>query len=178
MSNSKTKIFWLLASIDVLLFVGWIVLSFLTWQKVSVETAIADLNDGEFKIELAELKRFLTSSQGKIDTIGLAVVDSENVNSLVDQILNLAQGAGVEAAIDRATASKDSLDLIISAKGNFRNSVQFLRLMEKLPYRLTISKESMVNLAGTGSDLLKAKTERVSSLWRSEINIKILSYHQ
>ncbi len=178
MTNYKAIIFWLVILIDILLLIGWLALAFLTWQQVSLDSTAVGLNNNQSKIAVSELKHFFDFSHDKIVIIDSSVIDSDNVNSLVDQILALALIAGVEVTIDRAQPVSDGLELDISAKGSFNHSIQFLRLMEKLPYRLVISKENLINQAGAGGDVFPVKSNNVASLWRPEISLKILSYHQ
>lgn len=178
MSKAKTTFFWLIIFADILLLVGWLGLSFLTWRQVSLNSVSKNTNQEGVKITVGEMKRFFATADDKVAVINASVVNSENVNSVVDQILDLASVVGVEATIDTAKANSDGLELEISSKGDFGRSVQFLRLMEKLPYRLAINKENLVKMSETSGDLSKVKAKEQVRLWRSEIGLKILSYRQ
>lgn len=173
--NSKSKILLALIIIDLLLTAVWLFLSVITWRQLVLNSA--EISSGA-KIDFSELKHFLNSSQDKINFVNAAVITTDNVDEVIDNILNLAAIAGVEVAIEKAQPTTDGLDLDISSNGNFRNSIQFLRLMEKLPYRLKINSENLVLQSESGGDLIKVKNSRSVGLWRTELELKILSYHK
>jgi hypothetical protein len=173
----KSKIFWLVVSINIALIAIWIVLSTLTWKQIVVSSLIKDIDQPK-KIPTSQIKNFFKLSENEIAMIDRAVIDSDNVNVFIDQLLELAQVAGVEADINKAQAGTNSLEINIIARGKFSNSIHFLSLVEKMPHRLVVTKESLYLPEVNSGDTFKVKSEKISRLWSSEINFKILSYHK
>jgi len=177
--KTKTTAFWLILLLDLFLVVGWGILVWLIWGQVGVEKNQTMADNHEKTISYSVLSRFIDSTLDQQALVSSAVVTTDTANDFVDQLTAVAETTGVELKINRIVEKDGSLDVALTASGSFNRALHFLKLIEKLPYRLKVNQESLSTTMSDAGGAYKITTagSRVDQ-WRAEIGFKVLSYHQ
>ena len=113
------------------------------------------------------------------DTINSYFVNGKEVDSFINYLENLGTSAGVELEVqnfDISTTSKDILNVTISTKGNFSNTIKTLILIENAPYKINITKTFLdQSTEFSNPDPKDPQKQTNTSFWRSEISFNVLT---
>lgn len=142
-----------------------------------VLTTLAD------KVKQKENMKSLIEKVNKVsemsDTINSYFVNSKEVDSFINYLENLGSSAGVELEVqnfDVSTISKDVLNVTISTKGSFSNTMKTLILIENAPYKINITKTFLdQGVESLNSDPKDPQKQTNTSFWRSEISFNVLT---
>lgn len=113
------------------------------------------------------------------DTINSYFVNSKEVDSFVNYLESLGEGARVELEVksfDVSPASNNLLNVTVSTKGSFSNTVRILMLIENSPYKLNVTRTFMSHGSESlNSDPKNPTKQTTTSFWRSEISFNVLT---
>lgn len=113
------------------------------------------------------------------DTINSYFVNSKEVDSFINYLENLGASAGVELEVenfDVSATSKDILNVTISTKGSFSNTIKALILIENAPYKINITKTFLDKSSESSNPDPKDPQKQINtSFWRSEISFNVLT---
>jgi hypothetical protein len=106
-------------------------------------------------------------------------VNSKEVDSFINYLENLGASAGVELEVenfDVSATSKDILNVTISTKGSFSNTIKALILIENAPYKINITKTFLDKSSESSNPDPKDPQKQINtSFWRSEISFNVLT---
>ena len=135
------------------------------------------------KVKQKENMKSLVEKISKVsemsDTINSYFVNGKEVDSFINYLENLGASAGVELEVqnfDVSTTSKEILNVTISTKGNFSNTMKTLMLIENAPYKINITKTFLDQSTESSNPDPKNPEKQINtSFWRSEISFNVLT---
>ncbi len=142
----------------------------------AVMTTLAD------KVKQKENMKTLVEKVNKIsevsDTISSYFVNSKEIDSFLNYLENLGARVGVELEVkhfDVSSTSKDLLNVTLSTKGSFSNTMKTLMLIETAPYKINITHVNLDQVSETLTvDPKDPQKQTKSYFWQSEITFDVL----
>ncbi len=135
------------------------------------------------KVKQKENMKSLVEKLNKVSemsaTINSYFVDSKEVDSFINYLENLGTSAGVELEVqnfDVSPNSKNILNVTISTKGSFSNTMKTLILIENAPYKINITRTFLdQSTESSNPDTKDPQKQTTTSFWRSEISFSVLT---
>ncbi len=173
-SNTKTKLIiaCVVAGLMALLYFG------VYWGHQYAQNAV-DQSEREAQeaqaeqLSASEIKALLADTKSEQLTIGTFFLTSDRVVDFLEELEHLATSTNLESQTNSVTdaswegleSSKwEALSVSLSTKGSWQNSYRFLGLLERLPYRSSITRVT----------LQKIEEEKGSASWQADISLLVL----
>jgi len=162
----NNPIFWLIL-IDCLVFIGIIVVVFLTYSRWG--GGLFGIGDElEMKIDvdnLQELRGIATVGKEGQALVASSLVSSSSIVSFVQSIEAVGKKSGTELKINQAENQTKGVTVRARISGDFPHLIKALKLLENLPFLINFNRV-IIQKNGTGS-LLPTKE---NLLWSADVD--------
>jgi hypothetical protein len=167
----------------------WSAVVFIAWDiKLINRQIVSSLASSEKDLKkdesLRTIKKSLADNAELIGKINSYFVTPDEVVSFIELIENLGKESGVSLSIGSVTTGPDSknkddfkevMKLRLETLGTWRDTYQFLSIIENLPYKETVEQVSLnLNLPVNELYFDFVSDEDVSRVWRGYFEIALL----
>ncbi len=189
MKNSSTKSLLIFFSFLSVLFLA--ILIFGVYYIKSKTTHIHELvskvelnsNNGLLIQTIKSSQNATTSEISELENISLS---KDKLVNFIEMLEQMAKEIGLKVQIVSVSAEENSdkdktdaqkVNIKIETTGSWKPTIQFVHLIENLPYRTIINSSDLsVDKNGTASVIVGTSTEVSKSSWKSNLSITLYSF--